>query len=302
MSPADPLLQTSLDGFAPPRRGKVRDVYDLGEALVIVATDRISAFDYVLGTGIPDKGAVLTGLSAFFFDLTSDVVPNHVLSVRADDYPGPARRHAAVLQGRSMLVRRTRPIPVECVVRGYLAGSGWAEYRRLGSVCGIPLPAGLMEADRLPEPIFTPSTKAETGHDLNISVEEAGRLVGDALVARLKAASLAVYARGARHAESQGIIVADTKFEFGLVEEAGADRLLLIDEVLTPDSSRFWPAGQYAPGRAQPSFDKQYVRDYLEAIRWNKQPPVPSLPDEVVARTREKYLEAHRRLTGRDLA
>ena len=302
MTTAAPLLQTSFDGLTPPRRGKVRDVYDLGDSLVIVATDRISAFDYVLGSGIPDKGAVLTQLSTFFFDLTRSLVPNHLISVDAEQYPEPARRHAGVLSRRSMLVKKTRPIPIECVVRGYLAGSGWAEYRKHGSVCGIALPAGLREADRLPEPIFTPATKADTGHDINISVEEAGRLVGDDLMARLKAHALTVYARGASHALSRGIIVADTKFEFGLLAGPGGDQVLLIDEVLTPDSSRFWPADRYEPGRPQPSFDKQYVRDYLERIAWNKQPPVPSLPDEVVADTREKYLEAHRRLTGRDLA
>ncbi len=296
------LLSTSIPGVPEPRRGKVRDVYEAGPDLLIVATDRISAFDYVLGTGIPDKGKVLTQLSAFWFDHTAAAVPNHVLSLDVSRFPAPFDAHPDVLAGRTMLVRRTRPVPIECVVRGYLVGSGWAEYKKSGRVCGIPLPAGLREADRLPEPIFTPSTKAETGHDVNISEEEAGRLVGAGLIARLKALSLEVYRTGAAHAESRGIIVADTKFEFGLVGEPGREDVLLIDEVLTPDSSRFWPQDQYRPGGSQPSFDKQYVRDYLEQIRWNKQPPVPSLPDEVVARTREKYLEALRRLSGRELA
>jgi phosphoribosylaminoimidazole-succinocarboxamide synthase len=298
MTLAPPLLSTSFPGLPPVRAGKVRDIFNAGEDLVIVATDRISAFDYVLGSGIPDKGKVLTQLSAFWFDLTSGVVPNHVLSVDPDAFPPELRRHADALRGRSMLVRRTEPIPIECVVRGYLVGSGWAEYRRSGTVCGLQLPAGLREADRLPEPIFTPSTKAESGHDINISQEEAGRLVGHELVATLARLSLQVYSMGAEHAETRGIIVADTKFEFGLVREGGAQRILLIDEVLTPDSSRFWPADRYQPGGSQPSFDKQYVRDYLEQIRWNKQPPVPSLPDTVIARTRDKYVEALRRLAG----
>ncbi len=296
------LLSTSIPGAPAPRRGKVRDVYEAGDDLLIVATDRISAFDYVLGTGIPDKGKVLTALSAFWFDLTATLVPNHVITVDVSKFPAPFNAHADMLAGRSMLVRRTRPVPIECVVRGYLVGSGWAEYKRTGQVCGITLPAGLREADRLPEPIFTPSTKAEAGHDINISEEEAGRLVGDALVRRLKELSLLVYTTGAAHAESRGIIVADTKFEFGLAGEPGREEVLLIDEVLTPDSSRFWPKDSYRPGGSQPSFDKQYVRDYLEQIKWNKQPPVPSLPDEVVVRTREKYLEALRRLSGRELA
>jgi phosphoribosylaminoimidazole-succinocarboxamide synthase len=294
-----PLLKTELTGLTLHRSGKVRDVYEAGENLLIVATDRISAFDYVLGSGIPDKGSVLNQLSAFWFNLTADLVPNHLISVRPDDYPPAARAHAAVLGGRSMLVRRTTPVPIECVVRGYLAGSGWAEYRRQGTICGIRLPPGLRESDRLPEPIFTPATKADSGHDVNISEEEAGRIVGAGLVARLRDISIALYRRGVLHAEPRGIIVADTKFEFGLVGP-GRD-IMLIDEILTPDSSRFWPSAAYKPGGGQPSFDKQYVRDYLEQIRWNKQPPVPALPDEVVAKTREKYLEAFRRLTGQEL-
>jgi phosphoribosylaminoimidazole-succinocarboxamide synthase len=294
-----PLLDTNFPGLTPVKQGKVRDLYDAGDDLLIVATDRISAFDYVLGSGIPDKGKVLTQLSAFWFELTGDIVDNHMRSVLVSDFPAPFRAHANELRGRAMLVRRTEPVPIECVVRGYLAGSGWAEYRKSGAVCGISLPAGLREGDRLPQPIFTPATKAESGHDMNISEEEAGRLVGRELIASLRDYALQIYGRGAAHAESRGIIVADTKFEFGVSTDAGGrQQILLIDEVLTPDSSRFWPMDTYRPGGSQPSFDKQYVRDYLEQIQWNKQPPVPSLPDEVVARTREKYVEALRRLAG----
>jgi phosphoribosylaminoimidazole-succinocarboxamide synthase len=280
----------------------VRDVYDItlpsGEAaLLIVATDRISAFDYVLGSGIPDKGKVLTQLSGFWFERMGDLVPHHLLSLDVDEFPQAARRHADTLRGRTMLARRTEPIPIECVARGYLSGSGWKEYRQSGSVCGVTLPAGLRESERLPEPIFTPATKADSGHDINISEEEAGRLVGADLVARLKSLTLEIYRRGCEHAESKGIIIADTKFEFGLI---GPD-VVLIDEVLTPDSSRFWPAAEYEPGHGQPSYDKQFVRDYLEEIHWNKQPPVPALPEEVVRRTRDKYVEAFRLLSGREL-
>jgi phosphoribosylaminoimidazole-succinocarboxamide synthase len=312
-----PLLETSLDGLTLHRRGKVRDVYDItlpsGEpGLLIIATDRISAFDYVLGSGIPDKGKVLTQLSGFWFERMGDLVPHHLVSLDVDRFPDTARAHADTLRGRTMLARRTEPIPIECVARGYLSGSGWKEYRETGQVCGVKLPAGLNESDRLPDPIFTPATKADTGHDVNISEEEAGRLVGPDLIARLKALTLEIYRRGCAHAESKGIIIADTKFEFGLApvspsrhrsEGAMADgsAIVLIDEVLTPDSSRFWPAAQYEPGHGQPSYDKQFVRDYLEEIRWNKQPPVPSLPDEVIGRTREKYIDAFRLLSGREL-
>jgi phosphoribosylaminoimidazole-succinocarboxamide synthase len=292
-----PLLETSLDGLTLHRRGKVRDVYEVDGGLLIVATDRISAFDYVLASGIPDKGKVLTQLSAFWFERMGDLVPHHLIATDPDAFPPAARRHADVLRGRTMFVRRTEPVPIECVARGYLSGSGWKEYQQSGSVCGVQLPSGLRESDRLPEPIFTPATKAESGHDVNISEDEAGRLVGRDLIARLKRLTLDIYSRGAAHAESKGIIVADTKFEFGL---DGSD-VILIDEVLTPDSSRFWPRSEYEPGHGQPSFDKQYVRDYLETIRWNKQPPVPSLPDDVVRRTRDKYVEAYRLLTGREL-
>lgn len=294
---ATPLLQTTLEGLTLFRQGKVRDIYDLGDHLLLVATDRISAFDYVLGSGIPDKGKVLTQLSAFWFGRTSGIVHNHLISTDVNAYPEAAHRHAQALAGRSMLVRKTLPVPIECVARGYLAGSGWKEYQQTGRVCGVELPRGLRESDRLPEPIFTPATKAETGHDINISEADAGRLIGADLVARLRDLTLALYRHGAARAEACGILVADTKFEFGQLK----DEVVLIDEVLTPDSSRFWPKDTYRPGASQPSFDKQYVRDYLESIRWNKQPPVPALPDEVVARTREKYVEAFRRLAGRDL-
>jgi phosphoribosylaminoimidazole-succinocarboxamide synthase len=287
-----------MNGLVPQRRGKVRDIFDLGETLVMVATDRISAFDYVLGSGIPDKGKVLTQLSSFWFERTRDIVANHFLSMDVHDYPEPLRQHGDVLGGRSMLVRKTSPVPIECVARGYLSGSGWKEYQANGSVCGVALPRGLRESDRLPAPIFTPATKADSGHDINISEDEAGRIVGHDLVRRLRDLTLALYDHGARHAEAHGIILADTKFEFGLIDGSS---VLLIDEVMTPDSSRYWPRDQYEPGRPQPSFDKQYVRDYLEQIHWNKQPPVPSLPEHVVIGTREKYIEAFHRLTGKAL-
>ena len=304
-----PLIDTSLEGLTLHRRGKVRDVYEVGDDLMIVATDRISAFDYVLGSGIPDKGKVLTQLSAFWFERLGDLVPHHLISMNVDEFPAAARPHADVLRGRTMLARRTEPIPIECVARGYLSGSGWKEYRETGRVCGITLPAGLQESDRLPEPIFTPATKADTGHDMNISEAAAGEIVGHALVRRLKELTLEIYRRGCEHAESKGIIIADTKFEFGLARrssegaEAGVvrDDIILIDEVLTPDSSRFWPRASYAPGHGVASFDKQFVRDYLEEIRWNKQPPVPTLPDDVIRKTREKYVEAFRLLASREL-
>jgi len=291
------ILDTNLSGMTLARRGKVRDVYDVGQHLLIVATDRISAFDYVLGSGIPDKGKVLTQMSAFWFDHLGDLTPHHAEAIDVDTFPAALTPHREILRGRSMLVTKTTPLPVECVARGYLSGSGWKDYQKTGAICGIPLPKGLKESDRLPEPIFTPATKAESGHDENISEEEAGRLVGHDRIKRLKELTLNLYQRGVEHAETCGIIIADTKFEFGEVD----GKLLLIDEVLTPDSSRFWPHDQYQAGKAQPSFDKQFVRDYLERIGWNKQPPVPSLPDDVVANTRAKYLEAYRLLTGREL-
>ena len=302
---ASPILHTALAQRSPDRQGKVRDIFDFGDQLLIVASDRISAFDYVLGSGIPDKGKVLTQISAFWFARTQHIVANHLISTSVSDFPDAARAEAAMLTGRSMLVRRTEPLPIECVARGYLSGSGWKDYVATGSLCGMALPAGLRESDRLPEPIFTPATKAQSGHDINISESEAATLMDPAVLSRARELTLRLYSEGAAHAESCGIIVADTKFEFGLLPDDGrppADRLILIDEALTPDSSRFWPKDRYAPGGAPPSFDKQFVRDYLEAIKWNKQPPVPSLPDDVVMKTREKYLEAYRRLTGRDLA
>jgi len=296
---AAPLLETRLSGLAPHRQGKVRDIFDLDHSLLMVATDRISAFDYVLGSGIPDKGKILTQLSAFWFEKTGGIVPNHLLTTDVSEYPADMHQFADILAGRSMLVRKTNPVPIECVARGYLSGSGWKEYQSSGSVCGVALPAGLRESERLPAPIFTPATKASTGHDVNVSEAEAAQLVGEPLIRRLRELTLELYAFGAAHAESCGIILADTKFEFGLTN---TQEIILIDEVLTPDSSRYWPSDQYAPGGPQPSFDKQYVRDYLEQIRWNKQPPVPSLPDDVVVRTRQKYVEAYRRLTGKELA
>ena len=299
------ILDTTLDRRLPDRQGKVRDIYDFGDRLLIVASDRISAFDYVLGSGIPDKGKVLTQISSFWFDRLRPIVPNHVVSTDPDAYPPEAQPSAQMLRGRSMLVTTTEPLPIECVARGYLSGSGWKDYVATGEVCGVRLPRGLRESDRLAEPIFTPATKAHSGHDVNISEEEAGAMVGAPLLARVKALTLRLYAEGAAYAAARGIIVADTKFEFGLLpaprDISDVDRLLLIDEVLTPDSSRFWPLDGYAPGASQPSFDKQFVRDYLEQIRWNKQPPVPSLPQDVVTNTREKYLEAFRRLTGTEL-
>jgi phosphoribosylaminoimidazole-succinocarboxamide synthase len=269
-------------------------VYDLGDHLLVVATDRISAFDVVLPTAIPDKGAVLTQISLFWFHLLDDVVPNHVVSGRIDDFGPELQAHRELLRGRSMLVRKTEPLPVECVVRGYVAGTAWKDYRATGSVCGIRLPAGLRESERLDAPIFTPSTKATSGHDENIPFAEMERLIGADLAALARDTSLTLFARAHAHAEARGIILADTKFEFGLRE----GRLVWIDEALTPDSSRFWPADGYVPGRSQPSFDKQYVRDYLESLAWDKKPPAPSLPADVVIHTREKYLDALTRLTG----
>ena len=298
---ASPILRTTLNGRQPDRQGKVRDLYEFGDRLLIVATDRISAFDYILGSGIPDKGRVLTQISAFWFDHMRSIVRNHVVSTDPAAYPDEARLAADMLAGRSMLVTRTEPLPIECVARGYLSGSGWKDYAANGTICGIQLPAGLRESDRLPEPIFTPATKAQSGHDMNIPESEAAALVGPDVLARVRELTLRLYREASAYAESRGILIADTKFEFGLLGGPGG-QVILIDEALTPDSSRFWPLDGYQPGGPQPSFDKQFVRDYLEAIRWNKQPPVPALPDEVVARTREKYVEAFRRLTGREIA
>jgi phosphoribosylaminoimidazole-succinocarboxamide synthase len=298
MPATSPVFTTALKGVSVHRRGKVRDMYELGDQLLMVATDRISAYDVVLDSLIPDKGAVLTQLSAFWFTRSCDIVPNHMVSTDPATYPAALQADADMLAGRSMLVRRTRPVPIECVARGYLAGSGWREYRETGRVCGVELPAGLRESDRLPQPIFTPATKAESGHDINISEEEAGRIVGAELIARLRDLTLELYTHGAAHAEQGGIIVADTKFEFGLAPNGAGDEIVLIDEALTPDSSRFWPKDRYAPGRGQASFDKQYVRDYLDEIQWNRQPPAPELPPDIVERTRDKYREAYRLLTG----
>ena len=276
-------------------------MYEVNDHLLMIATDRISAYDCVLASAIPDKGKVLTQLSAFWFARTQHIVPNHMISIDPSIYPTSLQADANMLTGRSMLVHRTQPIPIECVARGYLAGSGWQEYKNTGCVCGIELPAGLGESERLREPIFTPATKADNGHDVNISEEEAAARVGRGLVDRLRDLTLALYAHGAAHAEERGIIVADTKFEFGLVPGGDGNELLLIDEALTPDSSRFWPMEEYLPGRAQSSFDKQYVRDYLDGIKWNRQPPVPTLPPEVVEQTRRKYREAFEVLAGKSL-
>ena len=293
----NPIRQTSIPDVALFRRGKVRDVYTVEDQLLIVATDRLSAFDVVLPNAIPMKGVVLTQLSLFWFDFLKPVVRNHLITTRVEEYPAPLGQYRDQLEGRSMLVARADVFPIECVARGYLAGSGWKDYQQTGAVCGIKLPAGLRESDRLPEPIFTPATKAETGHDLNISEREAADLIGEEATARLKALTLDIYARASEYAASRGIIIADTKFEFGVKD----GEIILVDEALTPDSSRFWPADRYEPGHAQPSFDKQFVRDYLETLDWNKQPPGPVLPDDVVTRTRDKYTEAYRLLTGQTI-
>jgi len=294
---ASTLLETKIPGLRLWRRGKVRDVYDLGERLLVVATDRISAFDVVLPTGIPQKGVVLTQLSLFWFQLLEGLTPNHVVTGDVAEYGPALQPYRDQLEGRSMLVVKTDPFPVECVVRGYITGSGWKDYQATGAVCGIELPRGLKESDRLDPPIFTPSTKAETGHDENISFERMAGIVGAARAAELRDLSLEIYRRARAHAEGRGVILADTKFEFGTRD----GRVVWIDEALTPDSSRFWSREAYAPGRSQPSYDKQFVRDYLESIRWDKQPPAPSLPDDVVDRTRAKYLEAYERITGKKL-
>lgn len=294
----DVILQTDFKDLELYASGKVRDVYRAdNEHLLFVATDRISAFDYVLATGIPRKGEVLTQLSLFWFEFLKDIVPNHLVSADVDKYPAHLKAYKDVLRGRSMVVVMADMFPVECVVRGYLSGSGWKEYQKTGAVCGIPLPKGLRESDKLPEPIFTPATKATTGHDENISFREMSKIVGDELATQLRDLSLRVYQAAADYALGRGIIIADTKFEFGRTGKG----ITLADEVLTPDSSRFWPAEKYQPGKGQESFDKQYVRDYLEQIQWNKQPPAPALPAEVAERTSEKYVEAYRQMTGREL-
>lgn len=293
------ISHTSIPGISPWKQGKVRDVYDLGDNLLIVATDRLSAFDVILPDGIPNKGKVLTQISAFWFGKLAELIDNHLVSTDVRDFPEPFRSHPGQFAGRSMVVRKTRPLPVECIARGYLSGSGWSEYRRSGAICGIPLPGGLRESDRLPSAIFTPTTKAEIGtHDENITFDEVGRLVGADVARTLRDITLSLYTKGAEFAASKGIIIADTKFEFGLDDRG---KLMWIDEALTPDSSRFWPVDGYAPGGAQPSFDKQFVRDYLLSINWDKRPPAPALPAHVVHTTAQKYEDALLRLTGKKL-
>jgi phosphoribosylaminoimidazole-succinocarboxamide synthase len=293
----EPLLQLDLPGIPKIKSGKVREMFDLGDQLLLVATDRISAFDCVMPNGIPRKGEVLTQLSHFWFDQTAGIVPNHRLLASEAPLPAPLRPYASQLARRAMIIRKAKPLPIECVVRGYLAGSGWKEYRATQSICGIKLPPGLQESSALPEPVFTPSTKAEHGHDENISLDTVAKMIGADLAAKVSEATLQLYKFARDYARQRGIIIADTKFEFGLMD----GQLLLIDEVLTPDSSRFWPDDQYQPGRSQPSFDKQFVRDYLETLNWNKTPPAPALPPDVVAKTTAKYVEAYERLTGRKL-
>jgi phosphoribosylaminoimidazole-succinocarboxamide synthase len=291
------LLQSNLP--FPVRRGKVRDVYDLGPALLIVATDRISAFDCIMPNGIPDKGRILTALSLFWFKKLGRQFEHHLLASEVADYPATLREYAEQIEGRSMLVKKAKVVPIECVARGYLAGSGWKEYLGNGRVCGIPLPPGLRQCDKLPEPIFTPATKEESGHDQNIDIETTAGIIGNDLAQDLKRRTVELYSTAADFARSRGVIIADTKFEFGRLDDG---RVILIDEVLTPDSSRFWPADKYAPGRDQESFDKQYVRNYLETVKWNKAPPAPPLPDEVVAGTRQRYVEAYHLITGQKWA
>jgi phosphoribosylaminoimidazole-succinocarboxamide synthase len=289
-----PITTTNLPGLKLVHRGKVRDIYEAGEALLFIATDRISAFDCVLPNGIPDKGRVLTQMSLFWFHYLKDVVPNHVLTANVDEYPRELRRFRDQLEGRSMLVKKAVMFPVECVARGYVSGSGWKDYKRTGAICGIPLPAGLQESAQLPEPIFTPATKAQTGHDENISLEEAAKAIGEDTAQKLKALTLQIYSKAKAYAKGRGIILADTKFEFGLID----GQITLGDEVLTPDSSRYWPTESYAPGGPQKSYDKQFVRDYLETLDWNKQDPAPKLPEEVILKTAAKYREAYEALTG----
>ena len=291
------ILQTNIPNIPLLARGKVRDIYDLGDRLLVVATDRISAFDVVMPNGIPDKGRVLTAMSLFWLDLTGDIVQNHLITADVSKYPASLQPYGDQLAGRSMLVKRAKVVPIECVVRGYLAGSGWKEYQEKGTVCGIALPSGLRESDMLPSPIFTPATKAESGHDINISLDQAAAIVGEDTYRQLESLSLALYQRAADYARERGIIIADTKFELGRYD----DRLILVDEVLTPDSSRFWPLDDYQPGRSQKSFDKQPVRDYLDALDWDKQPPAPELPPDVVEGTHRRYLDALRLLTGKAL-
>lgn len=291
------ILTTDFKDLKLFKRGKVRDVYDLKDRLLIVSTDRISCFDVVLPCGIPYKGRVLTALSCFWFDFIKDIVGHHFITANPDDYPAGLKKYKKELLGRSMLVLKTKPLAVECVVRGYLSGSGWKEYRTKQSVCGIKLPAGLLESDKLPQAIFTPSTKEDAGHDINVSQEYVQKAVGKETAEQLKKISIEIYKKASEYAASRGIIIADTKFEFGIYDE----KIILIDEILTPDSSRFWPKDRYAAGQPQPSFDKQFVRDYLETLDWDKTPPAPGLPEEIINKTSRKYLEAYRLLTGREL-
>lgn len=293
----DVVLYTDLKGVRLYKRGKVRDVYDLGDRLLIVSTDRISCFDVVLSCGIPSKGRVLTSISCFWFRFLRDVISHHLITENIEEYPGELKKYSGLLSGRSMLAVKTEPLAVECIVRGYISGSGWKEYKEKQSVCGIKLPAGLKESDKLPEILFTPSTKAEAGHDINVSQEYVENSLGKEKAGRIKKISIEIYRKAADYARERGIIIADTKFEFGMHQ----DKIVLIDEVLTPDSSRFWPQDEYKPGEAQPSFDKQFVRDYLESLRWNKTPPAPALPADIIDKTSSKYLEAYQRLTGKEL-
>jgi phosphoribosylaminoimidazole-succinocarboxamide synthase len=297
MEKEEVLMVTEFPEIPSRKRGKVRDIYDLGDNLLIIATDRISAFDVVLPNGIPKKGKVLNQISKYWFEKTADIVPNHLISTDVNDYPELFHKYRNILEGRSMLVTKTKPLPIECIVRGYISGSGWKDYQKSGAICGIPLPKGLLESSKLENPIFTPSTKAEEGiHDENIPFERTVEILGGDLAASVKTKSIAIYLMARGIAEEKGIIIADTKFEFGINEHSG--ELILIDELLTPDSSRFWPKDEYAPGGPQKSFDKQFVRDYLISIDWNKRPPAPSLPPDIVDKTTEKYLEVLRRLTG----
>ncbi len=289
------ITRTDIPGIPIFRRGKVRDVYDLGENLLLVATDRISAFDVIMPNGIPDKGKILTQMSLFWFDLTRDIVPNHLVARHVDEFPPQLHEHAELLEGRSILVKKTNPFPVECVARGYIAGGGWKDYQEKGSICGIDLPPGLQMAQRLPRTLFTPATKADSGHDENIPFEEAAKIVGEKTLATLRDLTLSLYEKARTHAHDHGIIISDTKFEFGSLD----GEIILIDEILTPDSSRFWPASAYKVGTSPQSFDKQYLRDYLETLDWDKTPPAPELPEEVVRNTRAKYLEAYELLTGK---
>src|SRR3990172_7493033 len=294
------VLETHLEALGPKRRGKVRDIYDLGDSLLLVATDRISAFDVVLPDGIPGKGYVLTQMSKFWFEWLwpmEDIVPHHLITTDVNEFPEPCHRYKETLRGRSMRVHKVKPLPLECIVRGYLSGSGWKDYREHGMVCGQPLPVGLMESARLPGPIFTPSTKATEGHDVNISYDQMKQRIGETLAQEVRAVSLTIYQRASDYADARGIIIADTKLEFGL--DPGTDHLMLIDEVLTPDSSRFWPKEGYASGKPQPSFDKQYVRDYLDSVSWDRKPPAPNLPEEVIRKTSQKYFQALEGLVGK---